>query len=83
MGTNEATTAFSIMQQLRKEDISCELYHEAVKLDKQFKYAEKKNIPFIIIIGSQEIEQQVALVKELKTGNQQKVSFKDLSTFFK
>ena len=83
MGTGEASEAFKIMQQLRKVNISCELYHEAVKLDKQFKYAEKKNIPFVIIIGSQEIELQEALVKELKTGNQQKVPFKDISSLFK
>ena len=83
MGAGEASEAFKVMQQLRKENISCELYHEAVKLDKQFKYAEKKHIPFVVIIGSQEIEQQVALVKELKTGNQQKMPFKDLSSLFK
>lgn len=83
MGATEAAEAFKVMQQLRKENISCELFHEAVKLDKQFKYAEKKNIPFVIIMGSQEIEQQVALVKELKTGNQQKLAFKDLSSILK
>ncbi len=83
MGAVEAAEAFEIMQELRKEQISCELYHETVKLDKQFKYAEKKNIPFVIIIGSQEIEEQAALVKELKTGTQQKVAFKDLSNLFK
>lgn len=83
MGEAEAGKAFEIMQALRKESISCELYHEPVKLDKQFKYAEKKNIPFVIIIGSQEIEQKAALVKELKTGSQQKVAFNNLSTLFK
>ena len=34
------------MQQLRNKNIRCELYHENVKFDKQFKYAEKKNIPY-------------------------------------
>ena len=82
MGEKEAASAFAVMQQLRKEGVPCELFHESVKLDKQFKFAEKKNIPFVIIIGSQEIEEKVALVKELKTGHQQKVSFADLSIIF-
>ena len=39
------------MQQLRNNNIACELFHEQAKFDKQFKYAEKKKIPFVVIIG--------------------------------
>jgi len=67
------------MQLLRKQGVRCEMYHESVKMDKQFKYAEKKNIGFIVIIGSTEIQNNTAVVKNLKTGAQQTVALADLS----
>ena len=58
-----------------------EIFHEAQKFDKQFKYAEKKGIPFIIIIGSAEIAEQAAVVKDLRSGQQQKLPFEKLKEF--
>ena len=82
MGEVESQFAFGIMQQLRKQGISCELYHEFVKINKQFTYAEKKNISYAIIIGSKEIEQKYCLVKNLKTGIQELVVFEKLFNYF-
>ena len=70
LGEAESDFSFGIMQQLRSKDIPCELYHESTKMDKQFKYAEKKHIPFAIIIGSREIENNSCVVKDLKKGEQ-------------
>ena len=84
MGEKEGAFAFTIMQQLRKAGIACELYHtEELKIAKQFGYAEKKNIPFAVIIGSKEMEQHCCQVKELSSGKQQIVAFDDLVNFFK
>ena len=52
-----------------------------MKLDKQFKYAEKKGIPYVIMVGADELASNMATVKELASGKQKKISFKDLSTF--
>ena len=82
MGEKESLFSFNIAQQLRKENIACELYHEPAKMDKQFKYAEKKNIPFVAIIGSTEIENRNALVKNLNTGEQLAVRLDELNLFF-
>ena len=79
MGKEESLAAFAQMQQLRAAGIACELYHEPVKMDKQFKYAEKKFIPFVIIIGSKEIENKEAVVKDLASGKQQNVPFDQLA----
>ncbi len=57
LGEKESEIAFKEMQSLRNNGISCELFYENVKMDKQFKYASKKNIPFAIIIGSRELEE--------------------------
>ncbi len=82
MGQQECLVALSLAGKLREQQIACELYHEPVKMDKQFKYAEKKNIPFIIIIGSKEIENKKAVIKNLKTGDQQEITFQELPKFF-
>lgn len=75
MGESESQIAYKIMQPLREHGISCELFHEPSKMDKQFKYADKKNIRFAVIIGSKEIEEKNAVVKNLKTGTQENVVF--------
>lgn len=83
LGKTESHTAFDFLQQLRAEGISGQLYHENAKLDKQFKYAAKKNIPFVVIIGSKELENRKAMVKAMATNTQQEVSFNDLILYLK
>ena len=81
LGDDEAAVALQQMNILRDNNIACELYPEKVKLDKQFKYADKKNIPFAIIIGTKEMEQQTCMVKNLKKGEQQEIPFNTLTAF--
>jgi len=83
MGESESRFAFDIMQRLRHSGVACEMYHEPVKINKQFSYAEKKNITYAAIIGSQEIEQKYCIVKNLKTSMQEVVIFDKLPEYFK
>ena len=83
LGQKESKHAFYLMQKLRHQNISCELFYENVKLDKQFKYATKKNISFAVIIGSKEMEEKNCLVKNLGTGEQKTVPEMELVDFFK
>jgi histidyl-tRNA synthetase len=78
LGDTESKTAYKLMRQLREQNVRCEIYHESVKFDKQFKYAEKKKIPFVVIIGSKEVEEKTCMLKDLRTGNQQSITFKQL-----
>ncbi len=78
LGEAESKKSFELMQQLRQQDIRCELYHEPVKFDKQFKYAEKKNIPFVVIIGEKELNDNNCNIKNLSTGKQETIPLKDL-----
>ena len=82
MGETESHFAFQLMQQLRSRGTSCELYQESAKIGKQFNYAEKKQIPYVVIIGSKEIEQQYCVLKNLKTGVQEVLVFEKLFEFF-
>jgi histidyl-tRNA synthetase len=52
-----------------------------VKFDKQFKYAEKKNIPYVIIIGEKELKENTCNVKNLSTGEQTTVTTPELLSY--
>lgn len=82
LGEEEAAAAYLQMMQLRNKKIACEIYPEKSKFDKQFKYAEKKNIPQIVIIGSEELASKTCTVKNLTTGEQQTISFEALEKYF-
>jgi len=81
LGDEESKNAFTLMQQLRGKGISCELYPESAKFDKQFKYAEKKNILYAVIIGSKELAEATCTIKNLQTGNQQTITQNSLPAF--
>lgn len=79
LGEQESLTAYRLMQQLRRQNIRCEIYPEPVKLEKQLKYCDKRNIPYAIIIGNNEIEQGMVKIKNLRTGEQSTVPASQLS----
>ncbi len=81
LGDSEAGAALQLMNILRDHKIACELYPEKVKMDKQFKYADKKGIPYAIIIGSKEVENKTCMVKDLKKGKQTEVAFDALTDY--
>lgn len=81
LGAEESKATYPLLQQLREKGIASEIYHEPAKFDKQFKYAEKKNIPFAIILGSKELEQKACVVKDLRKGEQKTIPFENLSGF--
>ncbi|MFI5156062.1 MAG: histidine--tRNA ligase [Chitinophagales bacterium] len=81
LGIAESREAFRQVQALRDKGIAGEIYYEAVKFDKQFKYAEKKNIPFVAIIGDKELASQTITIKDLRNGEQILVNAKDLMAF--
>ena len=81
LGESESKAAFNLMQELRSKNIRCELFHESVKFDKQFKYAEKKNIPYAVIIGSKELEAKTCTIKNLQQNSQQTISQQDLLNY--
>ena len=82
LGEEESKLAYTLLQQVRSAGIAAEIYHEQVKMDKQFKYAEKRAIAYVVIIGSKELEEGNCTVKNLTTGAQQKLPFDQLSTAF-
>lgn len=64
---------------LRKDNIRTMLYSDPDKLDKQLKYADRKGIPVVIIMGPNEADKNTAIIKNMKTNSQQTVSMAELS----
>ncbi|MEO7532021.1 MAG: His/Gly/Thr/Pro-type tRNA ligase C-terminal domain-containing protein, partial [Sediminibacterium sp.] len=81
LGEAESKAAFGLMQQLRSTGIACELFHENAKFDKQFKYAEKKQIPYIVIIGSEELAAKTCKIKSQQNGEQKIINWTALETY--
>ncbi|HBT93745.1 MAG TPA: histidine--tRNA ligase [Chitinophagaceae bacterium] len=81
LGENEAMQSYQLMMALRNKKIACEIYPEKSKFDKQFKYAEKKNIPTIVIIGSDELAAKNCTVKNLNSGQQDTITFEALMDY--
>jgi len=80
-GTTESASAFLLLQELRDRGIAAEIFHEHAKFDKQFKYAEKKNIGYVVIIGEAELTAGTCVFKNLTTGNQETISREALLTY--
>ena len=70
--------AVNLASKLREENINTEIYLEPKKLKKQFKYADKKNIDNVIVIGEDEIKNGAFLLKNLKLGEQNSLTFEEL-----
>lgn len=77
-GIDEAFYSMKIISQLRDENIKVELYPDKAKMDKQFKYAEKRLIPFAVMVGNNEIETKTFSVKNLLSGEKLTVDFDGL-----
>jgi len=81
MGEQSLPVAFNYMLQLREKGIAAEIFHEAAKMDKQFKYADKRDIPYVVIIGESELQENNMSIKNLRTGEQQKIGAADLVNY--
>lgn len=66
--------ALDLLSQLRASEISAEIYPDSAKLKKQMTYANNKGIPFVLMVGSQEIEQNSFTLKNMSSGEQQNYS---------
>lgn len=76
-GEDEEKYCLQIIKKLRKAGINTELYPESGKMKKQLTYADKKNIPYVVLLGMDEIERDVLSVKNMKTGTQEEMRLTD------
>jgi histidyl-tRNA synthetase len=65
--------AFDCLNQVRAAGINSEIYPEPLKIKKQLDYADKRQVPFVVIIGSEEVETGILTLKNMITGEQEKL----------
>ena len=75
LGAQEQMASMRIMRELRDAGIAAEIYPEAAKMKKQMEYANRRAVPYVVIIGSNELAERRATVKNMRTGEQQVVEF--------
>mgnify|MGYP006372668269 FL=1 len=77
-GDKEAFYAMKAIKDLRASGIKVELYPDNAKVAKQFQHADKRNIPFAVIVGDKEMESNTYSLKNLVTGEQLSIDFETL-----
>ena len=75
--------ALPILSRLRSAEISSEIYPSPAKLKKQMNYADKKEIPFVLLIGSEEIKASAYTLKNMKDGSQRQLPIEDIINYLK
>ncbi len=80
-GTAEAREALKLVMGLRDRGLRADLYPEAAKLQKQFKYADKRGAPFVVLIGEEELAKGTFIVKNMSEGSQQTYKREDWVVF--
>ena len=77
-GEEELRYALQWVKALRAEGMTVEVYPEPAKMKKQMGYADAKQIPFVAIVGGDEMAQNKVMLKEMESGNQQLVDMQEL-----
>ncbi len=77
-GTREAAFAMSVLRTVRAAGISAELYPDASKMKKQMSYANAHGIPFVALIGENEMTAGKVTLKDMSTGEQRLLSPSEL-----
>ena len=82
-GEEEAREAMGCVWRLRDAGIPAMVYPDNAKMKKQMQYANAKNVPYVAIIGSEELKEGVATVKNMADGSQRKVELEKITEIFK
>jgi histidyl-tRNA synthetase len=77
-GSEEEIFALQLLAKLQANEISSELYPDSSKLKKQMDFANKKKISFVILAGSEEIKSEKLTLKNMLTGEQEKLSVEEI-----
>lgn len=77
-GETEEIYSLPILRQIRQAGINAEIYPEAAKMKKQFKYADDKKIPFVAIIGADEMANGTIALKNMQSGEQANLRLEEL-----
>ena len=82
-GEQEALMTLKLIVMLRKKGVKTDLYPDSSKMQKQMKYANKRNVPFVVIIGDRELANNSFVAKNMSKGDQKTYDFNELEGFLR
>jgi len=82
LGHKESLVSMQLAKELRSNDIDCEVYPSAAKLQKQLKYANERRCAWVVIIGEEELKNQQLSLKNMESGEQFKIAITDFISEF-
>tara|TARA_B100001093_G_scaffold519118_1_gene606558 strand:- start:4415 stop:5776 length:1362 start_codon:yes stop_codon:yes gene_type:complete len=82
-GDKEADYCLNVLSELRKAGINSELYPDSAKMKKQMNYANKKSIPYVVLVGEDEMNSGLLKVKNMKDGLQSNFNLADFIKLLK
>ena len=77
-GNKEALFSLKAIKTLREAGVNAEIYPDAAKMKKQMSHANRRSIPFVVLVGEEEMDSNTYTLKEMISGEQYKVSLEDL-----
>ncbi len=82
-GEKEALAALKLCTELRKANLKVDIYPTDAKIQKQFKYANNRDVPYVVLIGEQELQNNSFVVKNMQEGSQETYSLSNAADFIK
>ena len=80
-GQQEALQSLKLVNKLRSSGIKADLYPQKAKMQKQMKYANNRQVPYVVMIGEEELNQGVFVVKDMVKGTQKTYQLQDPELF--
>ena len=77
-GDREALACLNAVTKLRGKGIKAELYPDSSKMKKQMTYANRRNIPYVVLVGEEELKSETFTLKTMENGNQEKLKLNEL-----
>ncbi|MEQ8910155.1 MAG: histidine--tRNA ligase [Vicingaceae bacterium] len=77
-GEKEENYVLPLLEKAREKGIRAELYPDSAKMKKQMKYADQKHIPFVVLIGEEEMKSGQLTLKEMESGTQSSMDFTEI-----
>ncbi len=78
-GGDEEVCSMQLLTALRAKGIVAEIYPDPAKIKKQMDYANRRSIPYVAIVGSEEVQRKQITIKNMVTGEQRTIAFDDLA----
>lgn len=82
-GERESMSALALVTQLRKQGVTADVYPSKAKMQKQMKYANNRKVPFVVLIGENEMNTKTFVVKDMASGEQHTYGLDEINDFIK